>query len=123
MNDEQLMEWCEEKGYDEYLAPLLKSFDLDKDDLEALDILQVFAGRFKINDILYEVIEGSYRETAIQLEEDYRTRLEDDTPNELIPYIDWVAFLRDYADEALGSFSYAEEIEFNGKPYCYIEYD
>lgn len=123
MTDEQLLAWCDEQGYDEYLAPLLKSFDLDEDDLNALDIQQIVMGKFKINGILYEVIEGSYREIASELEEDYRKNIEDDTPVEIIPYVDWVSFIRDYSDEALENFSYADEIEFNNKTYCYIEYD
>lgn len=123
MTDEQLLTWCDEQGYDEYLALLLKSFDLDEDDLNALDIQQIVMGKFKINGILYEVIEGSYREIASELEEDYRKNIEDDTPVEIIPYVDWVSFIRDYSDEALGNFSYADEIKFNDKTYCYIEYD
>ena len=122
MTDEQLLEWCEEKGYDDYLAPLLKTFDLDEDGLEALDIVQIMMGKFKINGISYEVIEGSYSEIARELEDSYVSDLEDKIPAEVTPYIDWVAFLRDYQDEALGDFAYADEIKFNDKTYCYIEY-
>ena len=122
MTEEQILEWCEDKGFDEYLAPLLKVFDLEEDELDNANIAQEMMGVFRVNGVKYEVIKGSFKEVAHEFAEQYKSDILDQIPTILEYYIDWDAFFRDYQDEVLGDFSYAEETEFMGEPYCYIEY-
>lgn len=122
MTEEQILKWCEEKGFDEYLAPLLKVFDLDEDELNTTSIEQEIMGVFRVNGVKYEVVKGSFKEVADGIKEEYKSGLMDDIPAELEYYIDWYSYFRDFQDDILGDFSYAEEIEFMGEPYCYIEY-
>ena len=123
LTDDQLLEWCEEHSYDEYLAPLLKSFDLDYEDLNALDIVQSMIGRFTINGTSYEVCDGSYESISEEILTNYKGELLDLIPSILEDYVDWANFFHFERDAILGDFAYAEEIEFNGKPYCYLEYE
>lgn len=122
MTEEQILKWCEEKGFDEYLAPLLQVFDLDEDELNNASIEQEMMGVFKVNGVKYEVIKGSFEEVASNMEEEYKGEILDNIPSYLDYYIDWKSYFRDYQDDILGDFSYAEETEFMGEPYCYIEY-
>lgn len=122
MTEEQILKWCEERGFDEYLAPLLKVFDLEEDELNTASIEQEIMGVFRVNGVKYEVVKGSFREVADGIKEEYKSGLMDDIPAELEYYIDWYSYFRDFQDDILGDFSYAEETEFMGEPYCYIEY-
>lgn len=122
MTEEQILKWCEEKGFDEYLAPLLKVFDLDEDELNNANIAQEMMGVFRVNGVKYEIVKGSFKEVADGIKDEYKEDVMDSIPVKLEYYIDWDSYFRDYQDDILGDFSYAEETEFMGEPYCYIEY-
>ena len=125
MTNEEIIKWCEEKGYPKKMAALLWMFTPDLDELEEWEFSYPYEfdhNIIKINDTKYCIFtKDELEQEEDRIMDDVEDRANEDIPEWLQPYVMWTEFWKDHPvipdDVCFGMI----RVNFEGEEYWYGE--